>query len=380
MTPFLDGVDIKDDGSLRGSARPPHHVYSPSGGFAIFAINSSNWCHTLEPIAPVSQATWDKLPAVAESAPTQKAIEKLLTSLRLQDVARISDGQLRAVQALIRDVDNQAADEGQTEPVRIAVLHHQLLPVSTFEEFKPFETITNLGLLRNFLREMSVSAVLHGHKHHGFIYKDHVYSPEAGLGKAAHEVLVLAGSTVGGTDYQKASICRLLRVDPTKGAGSNRGDIGARPYLAEEDCRNAGVNGLLTGSVPPTAGRWAPLWSTQIPRVRLMPGWCRCARRSSGTWFVRYVTRSLLRGCLLVIQEINEEGGEGDPASWFKDIVSEWQKPDSKLGKTGSASDTVTGSTPMTTSSAEAAYNQVRAAARTLAIRKQVQPRRRRSD
>ncbi len=244
------------------------------------------------------------------------------------------------------------------------MLHHQLLPVSTFEEFKPFETITNLGLLRNFLREMSVSTVLHGHKHHGFIYKDHVYSPEAGLGKAAHEVLVLAGSTVGGTDFQKTSICRLLRVDPTKGAEA-----------------------IEVTSVPavPSAGTVGTLESTSYSLVQpRLPGDGPhlIDADTAGEAYAQLVALCKKEQRNVVCQvrdpesaellpagypEINEDGGE-DPASWFKDSVEWWQKPNSKLGKRlgfrhghriyayddGSA----------------ATYNQVRAAARTLAVRK----------
>jgi 3',5'-cyclic AMP phosphodiesterase CpdA len=364
VTPFLDGIDMDEGGDLRGKARTPHHVYSPRGGYALFAINSSNWCGSVEPIAPLSEGTWTKLPTSVGSGATQKRIAKTLAELRLRDVSRVSDAQLRALQALIREVDGRAAAEGKRPPVRIAVLHHQLLPVSTFEEFKPFEAITNLGLVRNFLRAMGISMVLHGHKHHGFIYKDHVYSPEHGLGKAAHEVLVLAGSTVGGTDFQKASICRLLRVDATSGAEAIEvASIPAVPSGGTLDTiapsRYSLVQPRLVDDGPHLID--ADTASEAYARLREI---CRSGPQRNVICQVREPesAEQLPDG----YPEVTEESVE-DPGEWFNDIVAWWQKPDSKLGKRlgfrhGHRIYAYDDGSPV-------AYNQVHAAARALAKR-----------
>jgi hypothetical protein len=55
---------------------------------------------------------------------------------------------------------------------RIAVLHHQLLPVSARVEVKPFESLVNLGFVRQTLRDFGIDIVLHGHKHESAIYWD----------------------------------------------------------------------------------------------------------------------------------------------------------------------------------------------------------------
>jgi 3',5'-cyclic AMP phosphodiesterase CpdA len=329
VTPFLDGVDIDEEGGLRGKARPPHHVYSPEGGFAIFAINSSNWCGSLEPITPLSGSTWEKLSKIGAAA-TQKKIANTLEGLRLQDVARISDAQLRALQALILEVDAQATTAGKRTPVRVAVLHHQLLPVSTYEEFKPFETITNLGLVRNFLRAMDISCVLHGHKHHGFIYKDHVYSVEQGLAAPAHEVLVLAGSTVGGTDFQKASICRLLRVDATR--GSEEIEVASLPAVPSGGSLEPSAARRYSVVQPRLAGDGPHLVDadTASEAYARLVALCRSGPQRNVVCQVRDATSAgrLPDG----YPEVTEDSGE-DLDEWFDNIVAWWQKPDSKLGK-----------------------------------------------
>jgi hypothetical protein len=57
------------------------------------------------------------------------------------------------------------------------VLHHHLLPVSVREERKAFESLTNLGLVREALRAYGVDIVLHGHKHEGNMYWDNFSDP-----------------------------------------------------------------------------------------------------------------------------------------------------------------------------------------------------------
>jgi hypothetical protein len=94
-----------------------------------------------------------------------------LKKLRQQDMARVSQRQIDCLRELFvaKDID---VDRGRDPRPRIAVLHHQLLPVSTRVEVKPFESLINLGFVRQALREFGVDVVLHGHKHEPAIYWD----------------------------------------------------------------------------------------------------------------------------------------------------------------------------------------------------------------
>ncbi|WP_331021220.1 hypothetical protein [Longimicrobium sp.] len=102
---------------------------------------------------------------------------------------------------------------GHSAPlVRVAVLHHQLLPVSTREEIKPFESFTNLELLRQFLVENGFSIVLHGHKHAPFTYTDYVPS-HARPDDPPRQVRVISGPAPSGPTLDPDDICRLLQFD-----------------------------------------------------------------------------------------------------------------------------------------------------------------------
>ncbi len=54
----------------------------------------------------------------------------------------------------------------------IAVLHHQITTLPTFEEIKSYEIISNAGEIKKILCEQGVKLVLHGHKHWPEIYID----------------------------------------------------------------------------------------------------------------------------------------------------------------------------------------------------------------
>jgi hypothetical protein len=52
--------------------------------------------------------------------------------------------------------------------------------------------------------------MLHGHKHSGLTYWDHIYPADSGAAGAPHRVLVISGSTLGGTDYRRAEVARAV--------------------------------------------------------------------------------------------------------------------------------------------------------------------------
>ena len=126
-----------------------------------------------------------KLEGVLGGNPTEEAA---LQRLRLADAARVSEYQLEAIRTIL----NMVTDPG-TMPLRIAATHHHLLPVSAREEVKPFESMTNLGLVRQFLREQGVAIVLHGHKHTESTYVDYISSYRS-LPGTPNRIRVISGA------------------------------------------------------------------------------------------------------------------------------------------------------------------------------------------
>ena len=136
MTPFLEGVD-----------KPPVPTAEASryvvafDDLQIIPIDTSAYSQVLMDVR-ISQASWADLEAALKGRPTEL---DALRRLRVADAARVSDAQLEAVRGLLASVT-----VGSALPLRIAALHHHLLPVSTREEVKAFESLTNLGLVRQF--------------------------------------------------------------------------------------------------------------------------------------------------------------------------------------------------------------------------------------
>jgi 3',5'-cyclic AMP phosphodiesterase CpdA len=214
VTPLLDGTDIDSDGRFIGDPKLPHYILSDDDGWIIVPINSSDYSGSLEPLPNLPDDVWDGALAEIEMRAGPAAAADV-RRLRQYDAARVSPAQLEALRALLDCADAEAATP---PPLRIGVIHHHLLPVSVREEVKSFESITNLGLLRNFLRENNVRLVLHGHKHREFLYKDHVYATGGFGAGEAHEILVAAGATIGTDDWDEAHICRLIEIEGARRA------------------------------------------------------------------------------------------------------------------------------------------------------------------
>jgi hypothetical protein len=93
--------------------------------------------------------------------------------------------------------------------VRIAALHHHLVPVRDEEEVKPFESIVNLGAFSTFLGENSIDVVVHGHKHFAKVQTLALTCADAELRFA---VLASCG-TIGGTVGTGNEIAKLIKID-----------------------------------------------------------------------------------------------------------------------------------------------------------------------
>lgn len=177
-TPYCDGVD--DAGPNPGD-RPIFEL----DDCVLVGVNSANWCGVKRPTGP--------------------------NSPKVYDVARVSEHQLERLTEELRDLDADAK-------VRLAVLHHHLLPVTEVEETKEFESFTNLARLRAWLRAHRFHAVLHGHKHRSTLTWDHIYDL-SDHATPARRVLVVSApspSTWG------ADICRLIRVGEATGRAAVR--------------------------------------------------------------------------------------------------------------------------------------------------------------
>ena len=251
VSPLLDGIDFNDSGELNGTAKAPILEHDD---FVIVALNSSNYCGTDE--AEVDDGV-DWARALRLTRPkTRRAALAELKRLRRHDVARISRDQLRALTACLTS-RNLLPRPGDGR-ARIAVLHHHLLPVSTREEIKTFESVTNLNEVRSTLRDLGFRVVLHGHKHESAVFWDHVQDPTVSINTPGHRLLVIAAP---GMFRPSELTCRILEVLPN--APLPRGEDRAKGYAPI--VRIYDVAGRRrTESADPILRDSAPLWESEM--------------------------------------------------------------------------------------------------------------------
>ena len=169
MTPLLDGIDF-DARPVRFTKSPTHpHVASTAHVLAV-ALNTSNYCGVSRRRGgAMSEEKWRRGTRAARSE--RERLMKELRRLRQHDMPRISRAQIEALGLYFEKLGLPRHREDDPR-LRVAVLHHQLLPVSTREERKAFESLVNLGLVRATLQEYGFELVLHGHKHESGMYWD----------------------------------------------------------------------------------------------------------------------------------------------------------------------------------------------------------------
>lgn len=328
ITPLLDGVD--KDISFNADTVKRHLLVDPDAGWIIIPVNSSNYCGTIESTEGYPEDFWEKLPAlVKKDMPglNEADFGKKLRGLRLHDVARVSEWQMDSLQKLIRAV-------GQTGEglLRIATLHHHLLPVSTSEEIKTFESIINLGSLRKFLSEQRVSVVLHGHKHKGYVYQDHMY-PEDGK-QLPHVTLVVSGATLGFNNGDTREVCRVLKIDDARRAPrvsiSNIAGVDSGTSLPELRWNVQHLWRYLRNA--PTIQPHVVCGSTMdevYPRIRALFD---DAKSSNGIIenVICQVSEVSIPTALPTDYPLPAEFKDR-PQEWLNELVSWWQQPDSKL-------------------------------------------------
>ncbi len=168
-TPLIDGIDFDEEtAALKPeSRRHPHHAVA--GGALAIALNSSNFCGV--EVTPRDGWTSEQWASSLKSKGLSSDSELVdqVKKLHQQDIARISKPQVEALAAYFADLGLDS-DPASGPLLRVAVLHHQLLPLSTREERKPFESMVSLQMVRHLLRDYGVRIVLHGHKHESGLY------------------------------------------------------------------------------------------------------------------------------------------------------------------------------------------------------------------
>jgi len=329
VTPLLEGIDISSaDGS---SAGPAHDPILDLGDAVLIAINSSNYCGTMESAGDLSDSDLDALRVLATSG--DERLGRLLDrfdSLRLVDLCKVSKGQTEALGSLLRelDVDNDFR-------LKIAVLHHQLLPVSVEEEVKPYETMVNLGFVRQWLSHVGVHLVLHGHKHSPRTYVDRPgASPLLIPGHQLDPGFVMVSSVATANSERPTEIARLVEITSHGDRTRSMSIVAISPTYPKL--------GLAHSNFTEVGHALVPQHPVQ-PRIRVFEG---------GT--VNEVFQQLLAAfpaesydtvsdviCRIVDGESCNQLPSGypvpegeDPEEWFSETVAWWQNPEPQLSAT----------------------------------------------
>lgn len=318
-TPLLDGEDFDASGILVDNDARERHLLAGED-FVIVPVNSSHFCWGQEPLS--SEAAEELLST--DDANLAAAVQEL----RRHDVARVSNAQIGALQRLLRELEPKLlASAAEDDRVRIAVLHHQLLPVSSREEMKSFESLTNLGAVRELFAELGIRVVLHGHKHDSALYWDYI-SDQRGVNHVPHRMLV---SAAPGTFKPRLPVLRILR-------------IGDRP--AARDVRIDDIEAPATpAGIPGGETQRARLWRT--PSTDAVGD--AMALRGTTTAEVYAQLQSIFDGRAAgeplydLMCEISDPGddvevplgynpkGILDVQTWMKDLVDWWQLRDPQL-------------------------------------------------
>jgi 3',5'-cyclic AMP phosphodiesterase CpdA len=204
-TPLLEGIDTDRDGSLRPDAVDPVMMIA-DGRIAILGLNTTDYCGVNEvPSDDVSVAIADLDSRMVDDS-AWRMVRNDWRKRGAFDVARLGAVQRRwGAQKLVTAINRTPG-----AVVRVAVMHHQLLPVGTDEEVKPFESLLNLGQAREFFAENDIDVLLHGHKHTAALYKDRY---RAGEPSREHSMVVCSARTVGKGQTSGGEVAKLLEVD-----------------------------------------------------------------------------------------------------------------------------------------------------------------------
>ncbi|HQU79844.1 MAG TPA: metallophosphoesterase [Azonexus sp.] len=311
VVPFLEGVHRLDALNI-----DTHVLRDPNGEWAVFPINSANWSQTR--LAENGDADFASLKKYIEAS-GQTKLAKALNKLCTPDIARISEDQLNALKKMVDKVGNVR--------LRIAVLHHHLLPVGTREEFKSFADITNLGHLRQVLRELKFHIVIHGHKHITTAYYDHVY-PDEMTTPLAHRILTISGGTYGPSGAHPDEPLRLIKI----------GGIPHAPFCDITTIKSAESGRELKTSESPSYRLWeedptsqgpAAIFGTSIDDVYLRA--LQTVDRFPNRPIVCTIDFPLGDAKLPFPKDYPRGGNDEERREWFQETVEWWQLHASRI-------------------------------------------------
>lgn len=215
ITPLLDRKEIDEDGDLVTADPTRHFLFDATLGLAVVPLNTSHYCGVYEPLKGFDDASLAAMLSPLGSTDAQRMRDEL-DAHRLFDIPRVSEQQLQAIARLLRHLQEalRAAGADSRDILRIAATHHHTLPISTHEEFKAFESLTNLGQVRQFLADRDFRLLLHGHKHSGGVYWDRIHRAGEPLSARDWNLLVVSGSTLGSPQQGQEELARILEVLP----------------------------------------------------------------------------------------------------------------------------------------------------------------------
>jgi 3',5'-cyclic AMP phosphodiesterase CpdA len=186
VTPWLDGID-SDSAPVAG-----HMLAAPERDWLVLPINSSNWSQIKLGLDDTVAPVWAKLHEVPGlDADAKAALRKGLDDLLHADMARVSEEQLEYARKLLA----ATLPPHGGHQLRIAVLHHHLHSPCLREEVKAFADLTNLSLVRTFVRQQRIDVVIHGHKHESTLGYDYI---DDNAGGDLHRTLVISGGSLIG--------------------------------------------------------------------------------------------------------------------------------------------------------------------------------------
>lgn len=327
ITPLLDGKDIAaddDSGKLLVGVEPERHVVQ-TADMLVVPLNTSNWCGEFVDL----RRGWTRDKWQEQLAPLGSGIDdamKEIDRLRQHDIARVSRGQIAAIGRVFDKLglQRQPGDDGR---VRVAVMHHQLLPVSTREERKTFESLTNLGEVRQMLAEFGFDLVLHGHKHESSLYWDMPSTDSEDLTAPVQRMLVIASP---GHFRKGEPTMRALFFEGNQGARNLR----VRTYLG------AGTAQQLKTGEDQVAALWHGQMDTETSERTAIRA--KNAHRAYARIRAHFEGREdqQVRNLVcqiddpadaLVLPPDHPAQKFDDPQRWFLDLVAWWQQERSEL-------------------------------------------------
>jgi hypothetical protein len=318
--PLVPGAGAPWDASSRQGPL----LVDPDGLFAIVAINSADYCGVNEPLGKIASIELEDLEK-AGAAPT---LRDELARLRLFDIARVDPAQLDALRGII----SGELSGRSPRPVRLAAIHHQLLPVTPMEEVKPFEGLTNLAEVRAFLGGNGIDVVLHGHKHVAGVYEDRfpVEANPAGSDEEYRLIVCSAGTTGPGAgvgtevgklievvhDLPNLRRVRITGLAATSGGAPLRlNRASRREFPVGRQYGGAEQHGLTGNTASDLHELILELFADDRQRRDVICRW------SDGP------------SALKIPPTYPTDRLEGDAAAWFNDTVKWWQDPESAPDK-----------------------------------------------